>query len=179
MNKLAKPLSEKHEKFAQAYVMYRNATESAKVAGYSATSAHNQGHRLIKDPRIKERIEDLEKEMETNINVIEEIEQQYVAAKQNNHTNSALKALELLSKVNKKTEEIIPSSVAELEADVLKYFKILGEKRATEIILKLSWFQESEEEEEEGEIDNQADAPPQDEEEDPIEDLSPSSQTAN
>jgi len=175
MNKSAKPLSEKHEKFAQAYVMYRNATESAKVAGYSATSAHNQGHRLINDPRIKERIEDLEKEMETNINVIEEIEQQYVAAKQNNHTNSALKALELLAKVNTKKEEVIPSSVAELEADVLKYLEILGEKRATEIILKLSWFQNEEEEE----IDNQDDAPPQDEEEDPIEDLSPSSQTEN
>jgi len=164
-------LSEKHEKFAQAYVVYRNATEAAKVAGYSARSATNQGCRLANDARIKERIEELEKELETKINVIEEIEQQYVAAKQNNHTNTALKALELLAKVNTKQEEVIPSSIHELEADIIKYLEILGEERATRIFLRCSWFAE----EEEGDADNQADNPPQDSEEDLETGLSPSS----
>lgn len=35
-------LNEKQEKFAQAYVLYRNATEAAKAAGYSDRSAYNK-----------------------------------------------------------------------------------------------------------------------------------------
>ena len=30
------PLNEKQEKFAEAYVLHRNATEAAKAAGYAA-----------------------------------------------------------------------------------------------------------------------------------------------
>ena len=63
-------LNEKQEKFAQAYVLYRNATEAAKAAGYSDRSAYNQGSRLLKSEAVKERIEDLEKEMETSITMI-------------------------------------------------------------------------------------------------------------
>jgi len=166
-------LLEKHEKFAQAYVIYRNATEAAKVAGYSPTSAHNQGCRLANDPRIKNRIEELEKELETRINVIEEIEQQYVAAKQNNHTNTALKALELLSKVNTKKEEIVPSTILELEADIVKYLEILGEERASKIFLECSWFKGVEQEETE-DADIATDDPPSDEEDLEDSGLSPS-----
>ena len=50
-------LNLKQEKFCQAYVMLRNATESAKSAGYSTVSAHTQGHRLVQREDIKERIE--------------------------------------------------------------------------------------------------------------------------
>ena len=53
-------LNLKQEKFCQAYVVLRNATESAKSAGYSAVSAHTQGHRLVQREDIKERIEELE-----------------------------------------------------------------------------------------------------------------------
>ncbi len=56
-----KELNLKQEKFCQAYVMYRNATEAAKAAGYSDTSAHTQGHRLKQRPDINERIEELHK----------------------------------------------------------------------------------------------------------------------
>ena len=38
-------LNEKQEKFAQAYVLHRNATEAAKAAGYASESAYNQGDR--------------------------------------------------------------------------------------------------------------------------------------
>lgn len=168
-------LLEKHEKFAQNYVLYRNATEAAKAAGYSPRSAANQGHRLANDPKIKERIEELEKELETKINVIEEIEQQYVEAKQNKHTNTALKALELLSKVNTKKEEVVPSSIKELENDIIKYLEILGEERATSIFLRCSWFKD---EEIKMEDDGISDNPPLSlDEEDLNKDLSPSSQT--
>ena len=87
-------LNEKQEKFAQSYIIHRNATEAAKAAGYSDRSAANQGYRLINNPEIAERIEDLEKELETNIDVVDEIENQYTFAKANGHTNSAIKAPE-------------------------------------------------------------------------------------
>ena len=89
----------RQEKFCQAYVLYRNATESAKIAGYSEGSAHTQGHRLMQRGDIKERIEELEKEVETRIDVVSEIENQYTYAKNNGHTNSAIKALEVLSRI--------------------------------------------------------------------------------
>lgn len=134
--------NEKHEKFCQAYVLTNNAAESARQAGYSARSAYNQGHRLLQMPHIVNRIDNLKKELETNINVISEIEEQYTLAKNNNHTQSALKALELLSKVRTKEDEEVPKTVEELEADIVKSLELLGEDRSNRIFLKCSWFEE-------------------------------------
>ena len=142
-------LNEKQEKFAQAYVLYRNATEAAKAAGYSDRSAYNQGSRLLKSEAVKERIEDLEKEMETSIDYVAEIEKQYTYATNNNHTNSALKALELLSKLRSPTEEDAPQTIEELEKDIVKSLELLGEERATKLFTSCSWFDEQEEEMEE------------------------------
>ena len=86
-------LNEKQERFAQAYILHRNATEAAKTAGYAAKSAYNQGYRNLQVQEIKERIEELENNLETNVDVISEIETQYTYAKNNGHTNSAIKAL--------------------------------------------------------------------------------------
>ena len=90
-------LNEKQEKFAQSYVLHRNATEAAKAAGYAAGSANNQGYRLLQLEEIVERVRELENELETSVDVIDELESQYAFAKANGHTNSAIKALELLS----------------------------------------------------------------------------------
>ena len=49
-------LNEKQEKFAQSYILHRNATEAAKAAGYAAGSAANQGYRLINNDEVAERI---------------------------------------------------------------------------------------------------------------------------
>lgn len=139
-------LNLKQEKFCQAYVVLRNATESAKSAGYSAVSAHTQGHRLVQREDIKERIEELEKELETKIDVISEIENQYTYAKNNGHTNSAIKALEVLSKVRSVKDEEVIKSIAELEQDIINNFEILGEERSSKIFLGCKWFQDEEEE---------------------------------
>ena len=56
-------LNDKQEKFAQAYVLHRNATEAAKAAGYAAASAYNQGYRLLQSDEVAERIKDLEQEL--------------------------------------------------------------------------------------------------------------------
>lgn len=146
-------LNEKQEKFAQAYVLYNNATEAAKAAGYSSASAHNQGSRLANDPRIKERIENLQKELETRIDVVEEIEAQYKSAKDNNQTQSALKALELLSRVRAPKEEAAPATIAELEADIVRCLEVLGEDRATKLFLRCSWFNQDREEGDDEEYD--------------------------
>jgi len=167
-------LNERQEKFAQAYVMYNNATEAAKAAGYSATSAYNQGSRLANDPRVVDRVEELRKEMETTINVVSEIETQYAFAKNNNHTQSALKALELLSKINMGRDQEAPQTIKELEDDIVKSLEVLGEERATRLILRCSWF--AQEEKEEGESDNETTSPSKVNEEPEDVGSSPSSQ---
>jgi len=133
-------LNEKQEKFAQSYIIHRNATEAAKAAGYSDRSAANQGYRLINNPEIAERIEDLERELETNIDVIDEIENQYTFAKANGHTNSAIKALELLSRIRGSkgdTEKELDKT--ELKEEIIKFMEIIGKDEVEEIFKKCSF----------------------------------------
>jgi hypothetical protein len=128
-------LTERQERFAQAYIIHRNATEAAKTAGYSLKSANNQGYRMLKNDEIQERIADLENELVTNIDVIEEIENQYTFAKANGHTNSAIKALELLSRIRgAKSDKEIDLSKEGLKANIVDALKILGKKNVMELI---------------------------------------------
>tara|TARA_Y100001973_G_C5201108_1_gene337749 strand:+ start:425 stop:892 length:468 start_codon:yes stop_codon:yes gene_type:complete len=120
-------LNEKQEKFAQNYILHRNATEAAKSAGYSSESAYNQGYRLLQNEEIKERIYELEQELETNVDVVSELEQQYTMAKNNGHGNVAIKALELLSRVRgAKSDKELEITAEGLEANVIECHKILG-----------------------------------------------------
>ena len=133
-------LTDKQERFAQAYVLHRNATEAAKNAGYSARSAYNQGYRMLKNGEIEERIRDLENELVTNIDVIDEIENQYTFAKANGHTNSAIKALELLSRVRgAKSDKNINISKEGIEAAIIDSFKVLGKDKITNLINKCNF----------------------------------------
>jgi len=121
-------LNEKQEKFAQAYVLHNNATEAAKAAGYAAASAANQGYRLLQIDEIVERVRILELELETNVDVIEELESQYTYAKQNGHTNSAIKALELLSRVRGANSDAnINLDSDTLEGAIIGCLNVLGE----------------------------------------------------
>lgn len=52
-----KKISDKNERFIQAYCTHLNATKAAEEAGYSTNTSYSIGQRLLKDPRIKERIE--------------------------------------------------------------------------------------------------------------------------
>ena len=121
-------LNDKQEKFAQSYVLHNNATEAAKSAGYAAASAANQGYRLLQISEISERIRILELELETNVDVIDELESQYAFAKQNGHTNSAIKALELLSRVRGANSDVNPNLDSEtLEGAIIGCLNVLGE----------------------------------------------------
>jgi phage terminase small subunit len=92
-------LNEQQERFCQSYVLHRNASEAARAAGYSKDHAARQGHRLLQSEEVLERINELEQNLTTDVDVISEIEKQYEYANANGHTNSAIKALELLSKI--------------------------------------------------------------------------------
>ncbi len=130
-------LTDKQERFAQAYVLHRNATEAAKAAGYAARSAYNQGYRNLQNQEIKERIAELENTLETSVDVITEIENQYTFAKANGHTNSAIKALELLSRIRgAKSETEIDMSAEGLEANIIENLKVLGKEKVMELIKK-------------------------------------------
>ena len=129
-------------------MLHRNATEAAKAAGYSAGSANNQGYRLLQSEEVKERIENLEQELETNVDVITEIEKQYEYAKINGHTNSAIKALELLSRVRGANSDINTNLDEEtLESAIIGCLNVLGEDKVYDLLSKCDFtdFEEDEE----------------------------------
>ena len=139
-------LNEKQEKFAQSYILHRNATEAARAAGYAAGSAANQGYRLINNDEIAERVRELENELETNVDVISEIESQYTVARNNGHTNSALKALELLSRVRGNNSELDNSlDEKSLEENIVQCLNILGANKVYTLLEKCDFMKEEEE----------------------------------
>ena len=130
-------LNEKQEKFAEAYALHRNATEAAKAAGYSATSANNQGYRLMQLQEVIDRVHELEQELETDVNVIEEIENQYTFAKANGHTNSAIKALELLSRIRgSNSDSGLSMDKDTLETAIVGCLNVLGEEKVVHLLSK-------------------------------------------
>ena len=133
-------LNEKQEKFAEAYVLHRNATEAAKAAGYSAASANNQGYRLMQLQEVVDRVHELEQQLETNVNVIEEIENQYTYAKANGHTNSAIKALEVLSRVRgTNSDKGLAVDKDTLETAIIGCLNVLGEDKVVQLLSKCNF----------------------------------------
>jgi|TARA_Y100000401_G_C8273407_1_gene199546 phage terminase small subunit len=136
-------LNEKQEKFAQSYILHRNATEAAKAAGYAAGSANNQGYRLLQMDEVMERIHELENELETSVDVINELESQYAYAKANGHTNSAIKALELLSRVRGANSDTLISMDEEtLEDAIVGCLNVLGEDKVCDLLEKCDFYKE-------------------------------------
>jgi len=130
-------LNEKQDKFAQAYVLHRNATEAAKAAGYAAESAYNQGYRLLQNQEVVDRVHELEQELETDVNVIEEIENQYEFAKSNGHTNSAIKALELLSRIRGANSDTgLSMDKDTLETAIVGCLNVSGEEKVVQLLSK-------------------------------------------
>ena len=142
-------LKERQEKFCQAYLISRNATSAAKEAGYSERSAYNQGYELLKKPEIQRRLEELEEEYSTDVDVVSELEKQYEQAKANGNGQTALKALELLSRVRgNNAEDEGPQDVAGLEGKICASMKIIGKEKMYELFMS-TWPEDFEEEEDE------------------------------
>ena len=133
-------LNEKQELFVQHYILTRNASEAAKAAGYSERSAYNQGYRLLQDEAVQQRIYDAEQEMTTDVDVISELENQYSYAKGHGHTNSAIKALEILSRVrgNKTNDEDI-LNIKKIVTDIQSAMKIIGKTEMKKLMKTCEW----------------------------------------
>lgn len=123
-------LNEKQERFCQAYILHRNATKAAQAAGYSETSSHNQGYRLLQDDKIQERIQELTNEIQTDVDVISEIEKQYEVARNAGNGNTALKALELLARVRGNNAEEVTTDAETLENEIVQAIKVIGFEKA-------------------------------------------------
>ena len=120
-------LNEQQERFCQSYILHRNASEAARAAGYSKEHAARQGHRLLQNEEVIERITELEQNLTTDVDVITEIEKQYDYARANGHTNSAIKALELLSRVRGTQDENEDNTdPVKLKQDLVDSAKIMG-----------------------------------------------------
>jgi len=133
-------LNEKQEAFVQHYVLTRNATEAAKAAGYSSKSAYNQGYRLLQDEEVQQRVYDAEQEMTTDVDVISELENQYSYAKGHGHTNSAIKALEILSRVRgNKTGDGDILNVEKIITDIQSAMKIIGKQEMQKLMKTCKW----------------------------------------
>jgi len=143
-------LKEKHEKFCQNYILHRNATRAAKDAGYSQVSAHNTGSRLLQDTAVQERIEELTANMTTSIDVVDEIENQYNVARTQGQTTSALKALELLSRIRGNNIDADEITADSLEEEIIKAMEVLGIEKVLELMTK-AFPEDMEEGEEEDE----------------------------
>ena len=133
-------LNEKQELFVQHYILTRNASEAARLAGYSEKSARKQGSRLLQEEAIQQRIYDAEQEMTTDVDVISELENQYSYAKGHGHTNSAIKALEILSRVrgNKTNDEDI-LNVKKIVSDIQEAMKIIGKVEMQKLMKTCEW----------------------------------------
>lgn len=129
-------LKEKQEKFCQSYLISKNATQSAIAAGYSERSAHNQGYRLLQDPAIVERLVALESEYNTDVDVITELEQQYEAAKANGNGATALKALEILSRIRgNNADDDAPQDMEGLEGRICAAMQVIGKDKMYELFM--------------------------------------------
>jgi len=133
-------LNDKQELFVQHYILTRNATEAARAAGYSEKSAHNQGYRLLQDSEVQQRVYDAEQEMSTDVDVISELENQYSYAKGHGHTNSAIKALEILSRVrgNKSNDDDILNT-DKIINDIQNAMRIIGKKEMQKLMKSCKW----------------------------------------
>ena len=94
---------------------------------------------------------ELEQELETEVNVIEETDSQYTFAKANVHTNSAIKALELLSRIRGANSDTSFSMDKEtLETAIVGCLNVLGEEKVVQLLSKCDFaealFEENDEE---------------------------------
>ena len=145
-------LNKRMEKFCQSYLISKNATQSAISAGYSERSAHNQGWRLLKEPQIIERLDELEGEYNTDVDVVTELEKQYEAAKANGNGATALKALEILSRIRgNSADDDAPQNIEGLEGRICASMQIIGKEKMYELLMQT--FPEDFEEEEDKEFE--------------------------
>lgn len=100
----ANRLKARHERFCRGFVECANATLAAKMAGYAPQSARNAGYRLLHQPRIIHRINEIQQEMAQahcrDLDVLlGKLETIYRRAVDDRHFSAATRAVELQAKL--------------------------------------------------------------------------------
>lgn len=98
-------LRHRQERFCRYFVEYGNATVAAKAAGYSPPSARNAGYRLMQQPRINERIIEIQRGMAEGRGrgvdlLVGKLETVYRRAIDDHHFSAAARAIELQAKLS-------------------------------------------------------------------------------
>jgi phage terminase small subunit len=88
----------KQESFIKHYVRTHNASESARLSGYSLKTAYSSGQRLLKDVEIVSEIDRLERESEVELeltdgNIIKRLWQEATTAQRSADRTNALTQL--------------------------------------------------------------------------------------
>jgi phage terminase small subunit len=94
-------LNAKQRAFVREYRQSKNATESAKKAGYSPNSAHAQGCRLLKHAEVKAAIDDAEAKAAEKCELDRAWVLERLAAEaedQDNNGNARIRAVELIGR---------------------------------------------------------------------------------
>tara|TARA_R110000787_G_C13210661_1_gene425096 strand:+ start:114 stop:584 length:471 start_codon:yes stop_codon:yes gene_type:complete len=131
--------NKRRELFAQAYTQTHKGAFSARKAGYKSKNSHIVANQLLKVPEVQERIKELEENTEFtfNVDVIEEMEKQYEVATKSGQTSSALKALELLSKIRgNKSQEEVEMSLDSLETNIVDVLNKISTNKVKGLIEK-------------------------------------------
>ena len=94
----------------------------------------------MQDVEVQQRVYDAEQEMTTDVDVISELENQYSYAKGHGHTNSAIKALEILSRVrgNKTNLEDV-LNIEKIVTDIQSAMKIIGKTEMQKLMKTCEW----------------------------------------
>lgn len=101
-----KRITPKQRKFAEAYVETGNATESYKIAGYSARSnkvAGVEGHKLLKNPKVEKLVNELTQKLtDESIADITEVKQFWTETMRDRaeEMKERIKASEMLAKTS-------------------------------------------------------------------------------
>ena len=91
----------------------------------------------MQNQEIVDRVHELEQQLETDVDVINELEKQYEFAKNNGHSNSALKALELLSRIRGAGSDINTGLDKDtLETAIVGCLNTLGEEKVLSLLGK-------------------------------------------
>ena len=117
-------LTPKQEKFIDYYIQTGNATEAAKLAGYSAKTAYSIGNENLNKPEIKQAIEEKLKQLESE------------------RIAEATEIMESLTAVIRgKTEEEILMQVKGNVQRFMKRTSVRDRLRAIELLAKMKgWF---------------------------------------
>ena len=62
-------LDPRHQRFVQEYLVDLNGTQAAIWAGYSAKSAAEQAHHLLKHPHIHEAVEEAQRKLQDKLEI--------------------------------------------------------------------------------------------------------------